>query len=107
MDIAKEWETEGLKLERSVPLAPLTTWKIGGEAAYFFRAGSADHLAKAKRLAEDLGLKIFVMGSGSNILVSDAGFEGLVVKMELNTVVRDGEKIITGAEDKTAPVEEP
>ena len=86
--------------EEQVPLAPLTTFRIGGPARYFCRVASEDALVEAVRLAQVRGLPLFVLGGGSNILVSDAGFGGVVVKMEQRGIShcdRDGETIVAAA----------
>jgi UDP-N-acetylmuramate dehydrogenase len=61
------------------PLKPYTTFKIGGPARYFVHAASLDDFRGALVLAEKHALPLFILGGGSNILVSDAGFEGVVV----------------------------
>ena len=71
-----------MTFEEHVPLAQFTTFKIGGPARYFCRVASEDALVEANRLAHEKKLPVFVLGGGSNILVSDAGFGGVVVKME-------------------------
>jgi UDP-N-acetylmuramate dehydrogenase len=66
-------------IQEAVPLKPYTTFKIGGPARYFVRAVSTEDFRGAVQLAAQHGLPLFVLGGGSNILVSDAGFEGVVV----------------------------
>jgi UDP-N-acetylmuramate dehydrogenase len=61
------------------PLKPYTTFKIGGPARYFARAASMEEFRGALELAGKHSLPLFVLGGGSNILVSDSGFEGVVV----------------------------
>ncbi len=63
------------------PLAKHTTFRIGGPAEYFLEARTADEAVKAAAAAKELGLPFFVFGGGSNMLVSDDGVKGLVVKM--------------------------
>lgn len=77
------------KLKKELPnikfneiLAPYTTFKIGGPAKYFLEAKSNDEVVKAFKLVRELNIKFFILGKGSNILVSDSGFDGLVIKME-------------------------
>ena len=65
-----------------VPLAIYTSFKIGGPAKYFYIAKSSAALVKAVAAARDLGLPFFILGGGSNVLIADRGFEGLVVKAE-------------------------
>ena len=66
-------------LEENKPLAPFTTLGIGGPARWFFEAASEDEIAEAAAWARERGVELFVLGGGSNLLVSDAGFDGLVL----------------------------
>lgn len=65
---------------RDVPLAPYTTFRIGGPADLFFEADSADDLAAAVSAARAARVPYFVLGLGANILVGDRGFRGLVIR---------------------------
>lgn len=74
-------------------LAQYTTFKIGGPAKYFYVTTNSEELLKAVKAAEDLNIPYFILGRGSNVLVSDDGFPGLVIKaMSENFEVR-GEEI--------------
>ncbi|MBK9164887.1 MAG: UDP-N-acetylmuramate dehydrogenase [Acidobacteria bacterium] len=75
------------KIEEGVPLAGFTTLGVGGPARNFLSARSEDDLPAAFRFAEERGLEVFVLGGGSNLVVSDAGFDGLVIKIDLHGVV--------------------
>lgn len=75
-----------LSLTENVTLAPLTTLGIGGNARYFVRAESEDHVAEAVDIAGQRGIGLFVLGGGSNVLISDAGFDGLVLQVALRGV---------------------
>jgi UDP-N-acetylmuramate dehydrogenase len=66
-----------------VPLAPMTTLGVGGPARYFCEARSEAEIRDAVVFARERGLPLFVMGGGSNLVVSDAGFPGLVLKIAL------------------------
>jgi UDP-N-acetylmuramate dehydrogenase len=68
------------QLRASEPLAPYTTFRIGGPADVMFDATSADELAEAVLVARTLGVPYFVLGLGANILVGDKGFRGLVIR---------------------------
>jgi UDP-N-acetylmuramate dehydrogenase len=68
------------RTEKAVPLAPFTTFRIGGPADLYFEARSADELAAAVESARKHGLAHFVLGLGANILVGDKGFRGLVIR---------------------------
>ena len=66
-------------LTSNVPLAPLTTFHIGGRARFFVRAESVEEVREALALAHERSLSVFVLGGGSNIVVADEGFNGLVL----------------------------
>jgi UDP-N-acetylmuramate dehydrogenase len=61
-------------------LAPLTSWKIGGPAAFFAEPADTAALQACLAFAAEHGLPVFPLGGGTNILVSDAGFPGLVIR---------------------------
>jgi UDP-N-acetylmuramate dehydrogenase len=73
-------------VERNVELKNFTTLKVGGKADYFCVVKNKGDLEKAILFAEENSLPFFVLGGGSNILFSDAGFRGLVIKNEINGV---------------------
>ncbi|MDR3559419.1 MAG: FAD-binding protein, partial [Candidatus Pacebacteria bacterium] len=77
-------KSQGIKIQENIPLAPFTTFKIGGPARFFCEVSSEEEISEALRCAKDNNLKIFVLGGGSNILISDDGFDGLVIRI-LNT----------------------
>jgi len=81
----------------NILLAEYTTYKIGGPAKYFFVVKNRDELLKALKTAKDLKLPVFILGGGSNILVSDKGFKGLVIKIEISGMEIKENKIIAGA----------
>lgn len=68
------------RLRRAEPLAPYTTFKIGGPADLFYTAEAADDLADAVAAARELDIPWFVLGLGANILIGDKGFRGLVIR---------------------------
>jgi UDP-N-acetylmuramate dehydrogenase len=68
------------RLRANAPLAPYTTFKIGGPADWLYEATSADDLAAAIAAARAAGLPWFVLGLGANILVGDKGVRGLVIR---------------------------
>ncbi len=69
-------------VQKNVELAPHTTFKIGGKARYFFIAKTKDDIIQAVKVAKKLQISFFILGGGSNLLVSDKGFNGLVIKIE-------------------------
>jgi UDP-N-acetylmuramate dehydrogenase len=68
------------RLREREPLAPYTTFRIGGPADLFYEAASADDLAAAVAAARAAGVPWFLLGLGANILVGDRGFRGLVIR---------------------------
>jgi UDP-N-acetylmuramate dehydrogenase len=72
-----------VKLQENIPLAPLTTFKVGGPARYFLEAQSEEDVRSGVSLARDRKLPLFVLGGGSNLVISDAGFQGLVIRIGL------------------------
>ncbi len=75
-----------MQIENNVPLAPLTTFYIGGSARYFVRVQKVEDLQEALTFAHNKQLNIFVLGGGSNVLIRDSGFDGLVIKIELEGI---------------------
>ena len=68
-----------LEIQRGVSLKPYTTFKIGGPANYFASPSSVEEFRQALAYARRRNVRVFVLGEGSNILVSDHGFDGLVI----------------------------
>ena len=68
------------QLSRNEPLAPYTTFRIGGPADLFYSTQTADDLALAVLAARKLSVPYFVLGLGANILIGDKGFRGLVIR---------------------------
>jgi UDP-N-acetylmuramate dehydrogenase len=85
-------------VERGYPLSRLTTVRTGGPAELFARAGSADALAELLAWAGAAGMHVNVVGSGSNLLVADAGVAGLTVKLDggLAEIEVEGTRLVCG-----------
>jgi UDP-N-acetylmuramate dehydrogenase len=79
-----------VEIQENVLLAPHTTLRIGGPARYFCRATTANEVFDAVVFARRHGLKLFILGGGSNLLVSDDGFDGLVLQLALTGSVAIG-----------------
>jgi UDP-N-acetylmuramate dehydrogenase len=75
-------------LQENVPLAPLTTFKLGGPARYLVEAHSVADVQEAVTFARSRVLPLFVLGGGSNLVVSDAGWPGLVLKVAISGIER-------------------
>lgn len=82
--------------QKQVALAPFTTLGIGGPARWFARATRVDHLPTASESERD---SLFVLGGGSNLVISDEGFNGLVLQIAIGgmTTTEDGEDVIVTA----------
>lgn len=69
-----------MNIQENIPLAPLTTFKIGGAARYFVEVRSEDALKEAIAWTKERGMKYVVLGGGSNVLAPDSGVEALVIR---------------------------
>ena len=80
------------------PLARLTTVRTGGHGDFFARPKTDHALAELLAWAEGEGIEVGVVGSGSNLLIADAGFRGLVMKLDgsLSTIEQDDERLLCG-----------
>ncbi|MCD6149949.1 UDP-N-acetylmuramate dehydrogenase [bacterium] len=79
-----------INVQKNVPLAPYATFKIGGPAKFFTEVKNEKELIKALAYAEKNGLECFVLAGGSNVLISDNGFNGLVIKIrDTRYAIRD------------------
>jgi UDP-N-acetylmuramate dehydrogenase len=78
----------GDRLRRNVPLAGLTTFRVGGPAEYLIECRGSDEIVEALRLANQNGVPVTLLGGGSNVLVSDSGVRGLVIRSRGGAVVR-------------------
>ena len=81
-----------MRTQENIPLAPLTTFNVGGPARYFIDAHSEHEVSEAVALALARKLPLFVLGGGSNLLVSDSGWPGLVLKISLAGVEFEGDR---------------
>jgi UDP-N-acetylmuramate dehydrogenase len=89
----------GERVHRSFALAPLTTFRVGGMAALYLEVNADADLAAASEALMLTGIPWFVLGKGSNVLVSDHGFDGLVVRLGpgYRWASRDGASLHAGA----------
>ena len=78
-------------------LKDYTTYKIGGPAKHFFIAKTKEDLIGAVKTAKKLNLPVFILGGGSNLLISDKGFDGLVIKIDISGMELQGDKVVVGA----------
>ena len=70
-----------IKIQKNISLSKYTSFKIGGPAKYFCVAENVDEIQEALEFAGENKLKVFILGGGSNLLISDEGFDGLVIRI--------------------------
>ncbi len=95
-----------MNIQENVPLAPHTTLRIGGPARYYATALSEEELRDAALWARSRSLPVFVLGGGSNLVISDDGFPGLVLHVRLRGIeaTQDGRVVAAAGEDWDALV---
>lgn len=81
----------GIEIKEKVPLSSLTTLKVGGSAEYFVAAALEVELREAVSWAKERGLSVRVLGGGSNLLISDQGVSGLVIKNEIGGIAYEND----------------
>lgn len=86
-----------LEIKQNEPLSKHTTFAIGGPAKYFAVAKTKEEVLEAIDFAENKKTPFFLLGGGSNLLASDNGYEGLIIKIQIGGVRIDEEKITAGA----------
>lgn len=88
----------GSRLNEGYVVSQLTTYRVGGVAAFHFLAETQADLEVAGRVSQDFGLQVLVLGRGSNVLIADSGFDGLVVQLgEFASHIVIGEAISEGS----------
>lgn len=96
--LANFLESENIEYRQNEPMRAHTTFKIGGEADIFIIPASPAALISAVKKCTGLEIPYFILGNGSNLLVSDGGIEGAVISLAgINGISADGEKITCGA----------
>lgn len=85
------------KFQENIPLAQWSNYKIGGPARFFFEPESEDELREAVEEAKALSLRVFVLGGGTNLLIDDEGFDGLVIHPKLMKLEASGAAVTAGA----------
>ena len=85
-----------MKIQENVPLAPLTTLQVGGAARYFTELKREDEVREAVQYAKTRDLPLFVLGGGSNLVVADSGWPGLVLRIAIGGITSPNTKNATG-----------
>ena len=84
----------GDRVKRDAPLAPLTTFKVGGPAEFLIETQNADEIIQAVKLAHAAGVKVTMLGGGSNVLIADRGIRGLVIRTKGGDVTPIGDTLV-------------
>ena len=82
-------DTRIMEIRENLPLAPLTTLHVGGPARYFAEAEHEDDVREGLRFAQSRNLPLFVLGGGSNLVISDRGWPGLVLRIGISGITSD------------------
>lgn len=95
----EEAKKYNISIKTNEKLASYTTLNIGGPAKYFVFVKNVDELIKVLKLSKDFNLKILIIGAGSNVLISDKGFDGVVIKLkgEFNNLFINKNIVISGS----------
>jgi UDP-N-acetylmuramate dehydrogenase len=101
----------GPRARRDAPLAPLTTYRVGGRAALFLEVATIDDLARVGQARAATGLPVLTIGRGSNMLVADSGYHGIVVSLAefaggiaIGPVAPDGSVVVNAGGGVALPV---
>ena len=85
-----------LEIKQNEPLSKHTTFAIGGPAKHFVVVKTKEDVLEAIGFAKNKKISFFLIGGGSNLLVRDAGYDGLIIKMQIGGLKTEGERIIAG-----------
>lgn len=83
-----------IRIQENISLAPFTMYKIGGAARFFVEAVLGDEIAEAIAFASAKKVPFVILGAGSNVLISEKGFDGLVIRVFGGRVMIDGNALI-------------
>src|ERR1700691_5209218 len=86
-----------MTIKENVPLAPLTTLQVGGAARYFAETKREDEIREAVEFAKTRDLPLFVIGGGSNLVIADFGWPGIVLRIAIRGINTDGHAASGGA----------
>jgi UDP-N-acetylmuramate dehydrogenase len=82
------------RVRRNVPLASMTTFKVGGPADVLVETRSGDEIVDAVKIAGAAGVGVTVLGGGSNVLIGDGGIRGLVIRLKGGDVTPIGDRLV-------------
>ena len=82
------------RVKRDTPLAPFTTFRVGGPADLFLETRSEEEIIRAIKLAHASGVRVTMLGGGSNVLIADRGIRGLVLRPRGGSVTPVGDRLV-------------
>jgi UDP-N-acetylmuramate dehydrogenase len=82
------------RVKRDAPLAPLTTFKVGGPADILIETHNENEITQAVKLAHAAGVRVTMLGGGSNVLIADGGIRGLVIRTKGGDVAPIGDRLV-------------
>ncbi|MEI7890978.1 MAG: UDP-N-acetylmuramate dehydrogenase [bacterium] len=82
-----------IKMQENVSLSTLTSFRIGGNAKFYVEVSTIEELKEAVAFAKEKAIDFYVLAGGTNLLVSDDGYDGLIVRMKMNAVIVNGEEL--------------
>ncbi|MFZ3364338.1 MAG: FAD-binding protein, partial [Candidatus Acidiferrales bacterium] len=90
-------ELATVKIQEEVPLAEHSNYRIGGPARYFCEAANEEEIRNGVLFAREQRVPLFILGGGTNLLIDDSGFKGLVLKVNVMQLAVDGQTMTVGA----------
>lgn len=86
-----------IDIKENVPMSPMTTFRLGGASRYYVEVRTIEELKEAFQFAKENKIKYYVLGGGSNLVVSDKGFDGIMIRVKINETCIDENIINVGA----------
>lgn len=98
--IDKGIKTENIFIDE--PMSKHTSFKVGGKADLFVKTYSLEEIKKVLKVSKENNIPLFVLGNGTNILVKDEGFRGIILQVKLEDIKINGTQVIVGSGVKNA-----
>ncbi|HEV3041193.1 MAG TPA: UDP-N-acetylmuramate dehydrogenase [Candidatus Angelobacter sp.] len=89
--------SKALRIQENIPLSPLTTFKVGGLARFFVEAATEEDVKAAVEHASERQWPLFILGGGSNLVIADEGWPGLVLKIAIPGIIQEDDVFQVGA----------
>lgn len=86
-----------LKIQEKISLAPLTSFRIGGDSDFYVEVTNVRELKEAVEFAQKKNIDFYILGGGTNLLVSDEGFRGIIIRIKMNGINIENNEIVVEA----------